>query len=241
MIHGYPSEAELGKELFPGLPSGMRAGRFLTRTAIVCSLLLASALAEIDVQPLIARLASEDYSERERVTSELVRLGAENVEAVQQACLDHYLHDADPEIRKRCETVLRRLLVKSVGFLGLRHQQRSYFDEEGEERHGVEVIDVLPGQQADKAKLKPGDIIVSLQGVPLDETITAEEFGRRIRMLGAGKAVTFEVDRDGQRLEVQATTGAAPDSLVAADPGARFDEWLKSKTGKDNKPAAPKP
>src|SRR6185295_25936 len=60
--------------------------------------------------------------------------------------------------------------------------------------HGVVLADVLPRSDADKAGLRPGDLVVSLDGKPMEN-------GRQLRVglyrHVPGDVVTLEVLRDG--------------------------------------------
>jgi S1-C subfamily serine protease len=181
------------------------------------------------LEELVAGLADESFAIRQRSTAELVRQGRGDAEAVQALCLDHFLKDPDPEVRIRCGKVLRELLAESVGFIGIRHQTRAYFDEEGELRQGVEVAEVLPGEAAQKSGLKVGDIIVRVDGKPLGGESAADDFSRSIRLLGAGKQVALQIEREGELREIALVTGAAPEELLTVDPEARFQEWLRAR------------
>lgn len=189
---------------------------------------------------LVVGLADESFAVRQRSTAELVKQGHGDAEVVQALCLEHFLKDPDPEVRIRCGKVLRELLAESVGFIGIRHQTRAYFDEEGEMRQGVEVVEVLPGEAADKSGLKVGDIIVRVDGRQLGGESAAGDFSRSIRLLGAGKQVAIQIEREGELREIALVTGAAPEELLTVDPEARFQEWLRSrmetKTGSGSGP-----
>ncbi len=183
-----------------------------------------------ELEPLIAGLADESFAVRQRATAELVREGHEDVEAVQALCLEHFLKNPEPEVRIRCKKVLHELLAESVGFIGIRHQPRAYFDEEGELKQGVEVVEVLPGQPAEKSGLKVGDIIVRIDGKPLGGESAGDDFSRWVRLLGAGKKAVVQLEREGAARELVLTTGAAPEELLKVDPETRFQEWLQSRT-----------
>lgn len=186
-------------------------------------------LAAGELEPLIAGLADESFAVRQRATAELVRQGHEDVETVQALCLEHFLKNPEPEVRIRCKKVLRELLAESVGFIGIRHQPRAYFDEEGELKKGVEVVEVLPGQPAAKAGLKVGDIIVRIDGKQLGGESAGDDFSRWVRLLGAGKQAVVHLEREGEAREITLTTGAAPEELLTVDPETRFQEWLRSR------------
>lgn len=78
---------------------------------------------------------------------------------------------------------------------------RGLYDEEKAARsvdHGILVVSLSEGSDA-AGKLKPEDILLSANGVKLnlsDDLLGVKE------SLGVGDAILFEVDRDGQRLEV---------------------------------------
>jgi hypothetical protein len=182
-----------------------------------------------ELEPLIAGLADESFTARQQASAELVRQGREDIEAVRALCLEHFLEDPEPEIRIRCGKVLRELLAESAGFIGIRHQARAYFDEEGEMRQGVEVVEVLSGHAAEKSGLKTGDIMVRLDGKRFGGDSPAADFSRCIRLLGAGKHAIVQIEREGELRDITLTTGAAPEELLTVDPETRFQEWLRAR------------
>ncbi|MGD0498690.1 MAG: RIP metalloprotease RseP [Bryobacteraceae bacterium] len=73
-----------------------------------------------------------------------------------------------------------------VGFAG--------WDGRGE----VELASVEPGMPAEKAGLKPGDLIVAVNGRPVDNTIQLQEMTKG----SGGQTVQIEYERDGKRQTV---------------------------------------
>ena len=71
--------------------------------------------------------------------------------------------------------------------------------------HGVLVNQVEPNTAASKAGLKPGDIIVAVDG---EEVKNAGELRDKIAFKGAGSKVTLKVYRNGQYLTLTATLQA---------------------------------
>ena len=194
--------------------------------ALAAALRAVAAGGELEI--LVQGLTDETYVTRESNTAELIRRGQAEPDRVRQLVLHHFLTDPDPEIRLRCETILRGLVAESYGFLGVRHRERTYFDEEGRSRRGVELMTVMEGQAAHAAGLKVGDIVMEIDGQSLDGDDPAETFGRIIRLLGAGRATTVKIDRTGEVLVIPVTTGAAPKEVLTIDPETRFQEWLKA-------------
>jgi len=74
-------------------------------------------------------------------------------------------------------------------------------------RAGAEVTSVGDGTPASKAGLKEGDVIVAVNGAPVD---SADSLIGHVREKTAGDEVTLTVLRDGKSVEVKATLAAKP-------------------------------
>lgn len=93
-------------------------------------------------------------------------------------------------------------------FLGVRYQMitqdmakiRSF-------PHGAFIQEVVPDSAAQTAGFKPGDIIVKMDGFEIDEK---NPLGTAISKKKVGDEATFEVDREGKRLELKTTLKEAP-------------------------------
>jgi S1-C subfamily serine protease len=72
---------------------------------------------------------------------------------------------------------------------------------------GVLVAGVRAGGPADKAGIQPGDLIVSVDGMP---TPSADDLTTVLATLKPGRRVTVEVERDGARKKLQVTLGELP-------------------------------
>lgn len=203
---------------FPSLPVATVLGLLATGTL--------SAGDELDA--VVAKLASENYKERQEASAELQRRGRETPELVRGRCLRAYLETHDPEIRLRSKEILRELMADTYGFLGVQPKAREYFDEEGETRTGVGVLMVLEGHAAQTGGVQVGDIVISLDGKAFDEKEAALDFSRRIRLMGAGRKVLLKLQRGGEVIELSLTTGSAPKELLGAATEERFQEWLKA-------------
>lgn len=76
-----------------------------------------------------------------------------------------------------------------------------------DEAGAVTVDTVIPGSPAAEAGLQPGDIIVGLDG---DEVGTVAALIAAIRARQAGDAVALTVEREGERLELEAILAGPP-------------------------------
>jgi S1-C subfamily serine protease len=72
---------------------------------------------------------------------------------------------------------------------------------------GALVVDVVPGGPADRAGIKPGDVITSLADKPI---ANAEELLTTLRQLKPGQQVPVVVKRSGQERRLSVTLGDQP-------------------------------
>ena len=81
-------------------------------------------------------------------------------------------------------------------------------------QHGAFVSQVIEGSSADKAGLKAGDIIVSLDGKPVR---SFGELRAKVATMGADKTVNLGLFRDGKQQEAKVVLTRAEDETIAAD------------------------
>ena len=70
---------------------------------------------------------------------------------------------------------------------------------------GVRVEDVVPGSPAEAADLRAGDVLVALDGEPIDGL---RAYSEALKAHGPGDTVVVTVERDGERLELTAVLSA---------------------------------
>jgi predicted metalloprotease with PDZ domain len=95
------------------------------------------------------------------------------------------------------------------------------------------VVQVEPTSQADPAGLKPGDVIVQINGQP-----AGRDFETKIVALGHGALLKLSVLRDGSRHELQWNLGAAKQKVfrvedvpnITAEQKSRRAAWLFGNT-----------
>ncbi|MEH6463466.1 MAG: Do family serine endopeptidase DegQ [Shewanella psychromarinicola] len=95
--------------------------------------------------------------------------------------------------------------------------------------HGGFVNEVMPKSAADKAGLKAGDIIVSLNGRSIK---TFQELRAKVATMGEGAEVEFGIIRDGDKKTIEATLGKA--DKVEAEAG-NVHPMLQGATLEDSK------
>ncbi|MCL1148195.1 DegQ family serine endoprotease [Shewanella marinintestina] len=82
-----------------------------------------------------------------------------------------------------------------------------------ETQHGGFINEVMPDSAADKAGIKVGDIIVSVNGRKIK---SFQELRAKVATMGAGSEVEFGLIRDGDEETVTATLGESTQSAEAA-------------------------
>jgi Do/DeqQ family serine protease len=81
-------------------------------------------------------------------------------------------------------------------------------------REGTVINTVSPGSPADKAGLKPGDIVTALNGKAV---ASFQELRNRVGLMRKGDKVKLDAWRDGKKVAVTATLGDVTDGGVSAD------------------------
>ncbi len=72
---------------------------------------------------------------------------------------------------------------------------------------GAIVSDVQSGSPADKAGLRTGDVVLALDGTPID---SGNALRNQVAPLGPGATVTLSISRDGEKQDVRATLAELP-------------------------------
>ncbi|MBT9241843.1 Do family serine endopeptidase [Vibrio splendidus] len=83
-----------------------------------------------------------------------------------------------------------------------------------ESSKGAFVSQIVPDSAADKAGLKAGDVIVSINGKRID---TFSELRAKVATLGAGKQIELGVVRDGKNMTFDVTLGESTNSNTQAE------------------------
>ncbi|MFM2479279.1 Do family serine endopeptidase [Celerinatantimonas sp. MCCC 1A17872] len=81
-------------------------------------------------------------------------------------------------------------------------------------QHGAFVNQVMPKSGAEKAGLKPGDIIISLDGKPIHNF---SELRARVATKGSGTTIELGIIRDGHEKHVKATLQKPKSTQIDAD------------------------
>jgi serine protease Do len=103
-------------------------------------------------------------------------------------------------------------------WLGVSHRSLQQSDARELRLHdtrGSLVVQVVPGGPAQKADLRPGDVIVSVDGKPI---AGEKDLGLAVRSHDVGHTLTFTVLRRGRKLSIRVKLGAVPENLQVERP-----------------------
>ncbi|MDV6315983.1 DegQ family serine endoprotease [Idiomarina sp. HP20-50] len=78
---------------------------------------------------------------------------------------------------------------------------------------GAFVSQVVPGSSADKAGIKSGDVIISVDGQVIR---SFSELGAMVGSIGSGKSIELGIIRNGKEMSLEVTLGAQDTSVTAA-------------------------
>ncbi|MGE3773735.1 MAG: DegQ family serine endoprotease [Gammaproteobacteria bacterium] len=82
-----------------------------------------------------------------------------------------------------------------------------------ENAQGAVLVNIVPGSPAEKAGLRPGDVVTGANGRAIRD---AASLRNQVGLLRVGDRITLEVLRDGKRMQVAANIGARTASAAPA-------------------------
>lgn len=194
---------------------------------------------------LVKDLSSEEFAKREAAQAELLELARKSPKSAISELVRLSEGDDDPEIRKRSLQVLRELadvdyLSEGQGYLGILMQEELLEGgQEGNGKAGIRVLDVMKGSPAEKADLRRGDLIISLDGKGWQGVGAVTEFGNTVSAKKPLVEVTLMVKRgepDPIAVTMKLGKRPVPDLRMAGgDLGLledqakerHFKEWLR--------------
>lgn len=177
--------------------------------------------AEKEAETYIALLGVPDYQDRERATSELIRIGIRGFRKLRDA----YLRTPDAEVKWRIERIVKTAYMDDLvydrnGFLGIQQDTRFYPTHANDPRipegHvGIHVNRVIPDTAAWTSGVADGDVIIMVNGEPVPNlgAQSAESFGESIRTRGPGAKITLTILRGNDEIEIEAILGRRPKEL----------------------------
>lgn len=194
----------------------------------------------------LAGLGSQKFSERETAQETLVVWSRAHPGPAMAELLGQSHKANDPEVRERCLSILRVLVMdeylkEGEGYLGigLKDEITNVLGEP-RPRALIRVLQVQPNSPAERAGILPNDLIVGINGEVWHETL----FRENVRMMKPNGAVDLKLLRGGEILNLKVTLGRRPlsadnlffngptydsEALERAAEEAYFRRWLSQK------------
>lgn len=195
--------------------------------------------------------AGEERPSRAEVAAVVEKLGAAGLEAREgaqrrlevwteayprfmlDALVEAYAEVRDVEVELRLREVLRPpamlyLFNGAPGFMGVNLEAQNL--EDG--RKGIGLRNIHPGLAADKAGLRAGDVVVSLEGRTFEEMGGVPGFSDTIAASAPGSLVEMAVRRGEREFSVRVKLVVRPEHLRRSssrrqDRQKQFQAWLR--------------
>ncbi len=211
----------------------------LIRTALV--LLVPHGAWGLEVpEQKIAALGDVDFRVRENAQSELLDWARSNPDLSIDELLKRSRTSDDPEIRERCFSILRELVLdrynlEGAGFLGIgRGYQAVEIPGKPGKAHGVVVTSIRRGTPADRAGIQINDVIFSLNGKGWSDPSASDVFANQVAAEKPGTKVKLELLRNGKVLDVDAVLVRRPENpTYLFFDGANYDPEADERRAKE--------
>jgi hypothetical protein len=206
---------------------------------------------EIPAGPLLD-LKSEDFRKREVAQAGLLAWARERPEEAMEQFYTQWRVADDPEVRDRCQAILRELvggvyLKDGEGFIGIRMQDElANIPGDPKPRAVIRVTQLVPDAAAEKAGILINDLIVGVGDQTWHEGLASMHFMGVIRKMKPDTKVPLKVLRDGNLRDIEVTLGRRPlsadhpfesDEIIAAaeraEKDAYFRRWLEQRKARN--------
>jgi len=168
-----------------------------------------------DIERWIRQLSDADFETREAADAKLRKIGIDRIDRLAEVyqTIDDY--EAKVRIQRIAEYIYfwDRVIGKN-GFLGISHQV--YVPSpRGDPRvdpgkTAFKIVQVIPDTAAERAGLRKGDLIVSVDGIKLAEGAGPANFAELIRHKLPGAELMFEFFRGDEHITKRVAIGHRP-------------------------------
>lgn len=188
-------------------------------TLVLVMGVLACRVAALELPPAMTQgLKAEQFAERERAEAELLKWSQQQPEAAMDELYRQSRAADDPEVRERCNSVLRDLLNEEylqdgVGYLGVMMNpftEQVQVAGDAKPRHAIRLILVQPDTPAKAVGLVAGDLLLGVDQTAWQQGTTNEAVSAVIQGFKAGSKVTLKVFRENKVVEIEAVLGRRP-------------------------------
>jgi hypothetical protein len=182
-------------------------------------------------QAPLAALQSLRFKERERAQEELLKWGRERPEQAKEDFFIQAQSADDPEVRERCQEILRELVLdeyakEGEGFVGIAmRDDQKLLPGDPLVRSVIFVTLVQDGSPAHRAGIQVNDMIVGLNGQVWHNVEASPAFREEILGKKPGTTVKIQIVRNEVTLDVEVTLGRKP-SFEGQNPFFNFGSEL---------------
>ncbi len=199
---------------------------------------------------VFANLRSQAFKERESAELELLAWGRKQPEPAMRELLRQSESADDPEVRERCLSTLRELVMDEYakdgdGYIGINMQNDSAIvPGDPKPCSVIRVAHVGADSAGQKAGLKANDLIAAVDGQFWHDGTATEPFAAIIRAKKPFTKIVLKIIREGKMMDVEVILGKRPpslntyffngqsfdpDAIERADKEAYFRRWLSQR------------
>lgn len=203
----------------------------LVGIVITCSPHVIGAEPSLDLRAEFGKLASEDFAVREGAQAALATWALQDPTQSASIVLAESLHSEDPEVRERCQAILRRLAdaeyaTQGEGYIGIRMMDElTAVPGQAKPRWGIRVLQVVAGSAAEQAGMQMNDVVVGMVDFNWPAGEATAPFRERVMQFKPGDRIVLEVLRDRRVERVAVKLGKMPAILKQ---GIRFGGAIDS-------------
>lgn len=167
----------------------------------------------------LGKLASDDFKVREQAEQDLTQWAFENREKADEDLLRHTREHPVAEVRIRCLSVLKRVVLDGYdadgeGYVGIRMMDEVVrLPDQEEPVAGLLVSTVMPDSPAAKGGLQDGDYILALDKAAWKGMPASEDFRSRVKAMKPRTEVVLKVLRGKELLEIRVRLARRPAAL----------------------------
>ena len=201
----------------------------------------------------VEKLSSDQFEVRADAYKELKKWTKANLKTSPELLHKVWLDSKDPEVKTRCyalmkDAVIQRKFGRGKGFVGIMMDPMVMGAKpQGKAQQGINIVQVLPKTPAQKAKLKPGDVIVGIDDLDFNQLPENQQkldvrslFQDYVKSKQPDDVITLHLLRGGKKMDQDVTLMKRPasadqgffrrgDTSQRSESEAFFEQWLKKK------------
>lgn len=199
----------------------------------------------------VKKLSSDQFEVRADAYNQLKKWTKENLKTSPELLHKVWSGSKDPEVKTRCyalmkDAVIQREFGRGKGFVGIMMDPVVIGAKpQGKAQRGINIVQVLPNTPAQKAKLRPGDVIVGIDDLDFNQLPENQQkvdvrslFQNYVKSKHPDDVITLHLLRGGKKMDQDVTLMKRPASadqffLRPGDTSERnesevfFEQWLK--------------